>query len=160
VTGSGLRITIDPERSDSEEAVSLIRQLDEDLCRRYPEMPPQLIHGLHPSDLADPTFTFLIARIDGRGIGCGAIRNSGRGVGEVKRMFVLPDFRKLGIARRILAALESRAHELGYATVRLETGKGQPEAISLYKSSGYREIAAFGEYADNVFSVCFEKPLL
>ena len=153
-------MTIDFERPDSEEAVSLIRQLDEDLCRRYPEMPPKLIHGLHPSDLADPKFTFLIARINGRGVGCGALRNLGPGVGEVKRLFVLPDFRGHGIARRILAALESRALELGHATVRLETGKGQPEAICLYKSSGYREIAAFGEYVDNVFSVCFEKQLL
>ena len=57
------------------------------------------------------------------------------------------------------AALESRALELGHRTVRLETCKGQPEAISLYTSSGYREIAAFGEYAENEFSVCFEKQL-
>jgi ribosomal protein S18 acetylase RimI-like enzyme len=75
-------------------------------------------------------------------------------------MFVLPDFRGRGIARSILAALETRAVELGYATVRLETGKAQPEAVCLYESAGYREIAGFGEYADSVFSVCFEKQLL
>ena len=152
-------MTIDGERPDSEQAVTLVRQLDDDLCRRYPDMPPQLIHGLHPSDLADPKFAFLVARIDGCAVGCGALRNLEPGVGEIKRMFVLPDFRRHGIARQILAALESRAVELGYATVRLETGKAQPEAVSLYKSSGYREIAGFGAYADNVFSVCFEKQL-
>jgi putative acetyltransferase len=159
VTDAPLTIAIDLERPDSVEALSLIRQLDEDLRQRYPEMPVQLIHGLHPSDLADPEFTFLIARRNGRGVACGALRTLEPGVGEVKRMFVVPGFRGYGIARRILAALESRARELGHATVRLETGQGQPEAISLYKSSGYREIAAFGEYADNVFSVCFEKRL-
>ena len=152
-------ITISAERPDGEEALTLIRQLDEDLCRRYPEMPAQLIHGLHPSDLADPDFTFLIARIDGRAVGCGALRNLEPGVGEVKRMYVLPGFRRHGIARRILARLESRARELGDVAVRLETGNGQTEAIRLYRSSGYREIAAFGEYADDERSVCFEKRL-
>lgn len=157
--GSLRGMTIHFERPDCEEALSLIHRLDEDLRRRYPAMPPQMIHGLHPSDLADPQFTFLIARIDGRGVGCGALRNLEPGVGEVKRMFVLPDFRGCGIGRRLLAALESRALELGRNTVRLETGKGQPEAIALYESSGYREIAAFGEYIGDEFSICFEKQL-
>ena len=124
------------EPPGGEEAVSLFRQLDEDLYRRYPEMPPQLVHGLHPSDLANPNFTFLIARIDDRTVGCGALRDLEPGVKEVKRMFVVPGFRGHGIARRILAALESRARELGHETVRLETGREQPEAICLYKSSG------------------------
>jgi GNAT superfamily N-acetyltransferase len=148
------------EQPCGEEAVGLIRQLDEDLYRRYPEMPRQLVHGLRPSDIANPNFTFLVARIDDRTVGCGALRDLEPGVGEVKRMFVVPGFRGHGIARRILAALESRARELGHTTLRLETGREQPEAICLYKSSGYREIAAFGEYADNTFSVCFEKQLL
>lgn len=153
-------VTIDFERPDSELAVSLIRQLDEDLCRRYPDMPPQLIHGLHPSDLADPKFAFLVGRIDRRAVGCGALRNLEPGVGEIKRMFVLPDFRRHGIARRILAALEARAVELGYGTVRLETGKAQPEAVCLYGSAGYREISGFGEYVGSPYSICFEKMML
>jgi ribosomal protein S18 acetylase RimI-like enzyme len=74
-------------------------------------------------------------------------------------MFVLPEFRGRGIARRILEALESKARDLRYASVCLETGIGQPEAIGLYKSAGYREIAGFGEYVGNPFSVCFEKRL-
>ena len=151
--------TIDRERPDSDRALSLIRQLDEDIYRRYPDMPRQAIHGLHPSDLADPNFTFLIARVDGQDVGCGALRNLEPGMGEIKRMFVVPDSRGRGIARGLLAALESRALELGHGTVRLETGKGQPEAIRLYKSAGYREIAGFGEYAGNPFSLCFEKSL-
>ena len=146
------------ERPDREEAQSLIRQLDEDLYQRYPAL--QATHGLRPQDVSDPNFTFLIAWIDGVAIGCGALRVLETGVSEVKRMFVLPQFRGRGIARRILEALESRARELGHTLVRLETGEGQPEAIGLYKSAGYREIAGFGEYVDNPFSVCFEKRLL
>jgi GNAT superfamily N-acetyltransferase len=146
------------ERPDSAEAQYLIRQLDEELLRRYPSL--EATHGLHPQDLTDPDFTFLIARVEGRAVGCGAIRVLESGAGEVKRMFVLPEFRGRGIARQILQALESRARELGYKFVRLETGDGQPEAIGLYKSTGYRQIEPFGEYAGNPFSLCFEKRLL
>ena len=56
-------------------------------------------------------------------------------------------------------ALESAAREHGYLTLRLETGTRQPEAIGLYRSAGYGEIPCFGEYADDQFSVCFEKRL-
>src|SRR5262245_9401532 len=145
------------EHPSSDDAQSLIRQLDEDLFRRYPSL--QETHGLHPQDLADPNFTFVIAKIDGSAVGCGALRRLEPGIGEIKRMFVLPDFRRRGIARRILKALESKAHELRYTSVLLETGTGQPEAIGLYKSAGYHEIAGFGEYAGNPFSVCLEKRL-
>jgi putative acetyltransferase len=145
------------DRLESEEAQNLIRQLDEDLLRRYPTL--KAVHGLHPQDVADPNFTFVIARVDGSAVGCGALRGLEPGVGEVKRMFVLPEFRGHGIARRILEALEFRARDLGYVSVWLETGIGQPEAIGLYKSAGYREFAGFGEYVGNPFSVCFEKRL-
>ena len=150
-------IMIRPEAPDSADAQGLIRQLDEDLFRRYPALPE--IHGLRPRDVSDPNFTFLIAWLDGSPVGCGALRVLEPGVGEIKRMFVLPQFRGRGIARQILEALESRAIELGHSVVRLETGAAQPEAIGLYKSSGYREIAGFGEYANNPFSLCFEKRL-
>lgn len=151
-------VTIAVEPSNSADARCLIRQLDEDLLRRYPAL--QEIHGLHPHNLIEPGFTFVIARIEEAAVGCGALRRLKPDIGEVKRMFVLPDFRGRGIARRILKALESRAHELQYRSVCLETGIGQPEAIGLYKSAGYHEIPGFGEYAGNPFSVCFEKRLL
>jgi putative acetyltransferase len=151
------RVVICFEHPGSDDAQSLIRQLDEDLRRRYPSL--QETHGLHPSDLIDPNFTFVIAKIDSSPVGCGALRRFEPGIGEIKRMFVRPEFRRGGIARRILEALESRAHELRYTFVLLETGIGQPEAIGLYKSAGYYQIAGFGEYAGNPFSVCFEKRL-
>jgi putative acetyltransferase len=143
------------ERPDSAEAQNLIRQLDEELLRRYPALDD--VHGLHPHDLSDPDFAFVIARANGSAVGCGALRRLENGVGELKRMFVVPEFRGRGIARQILEALESRARHLGYTFVRLETGTAQPEAIALYKSAGYSEIAGFGKYAGNRFSVCFEK---
>src|SRR5262245_46465685 len=125
--GDASSVVICLEPSDSEDARSLIRRLDEDLLRRYPAL--EKTHGLHPQDVTDPNFTFLIARIADKAVGCGAIRSLEPGAVEVKRMFVLPEFRGRGIARRILKALESRARELGRMLVRLETGFGQPEAI-------------------------------
>jgi putative acetyltransferase len=152
------KIMICLERADTKDAQPLMKQLDDDLMQRYPAL--QATHDLRAQDVTDPNFTFLVARTGGGAVGCGALRVLEPGVGEVKRMFVVPEFRGRGIARCILEALESRARELGYAVVRLETGLGQLEVIGLYKSAGYREIAGFGEHADNPFSVCFEKRLL
>jgi putative acetyltransferase len=142
------------DHPDPEDGRRLIQRLDEDLLQRYPAT---AIHGLHPQDIADPHLTFLVASVDGHALGCGALRPLEPGVGEVKRMFVLPEFRGRGIARQILMALESTARERGYSTLRLETGTRQPEAIGLYRSAGYSKIPCFGEYADDLFSVCFEK---
>jgi GNAT superfamily N-acetyltransferase len=74
-------------------------------------------------------------------------------------MFVYPEYRRRGIARRILATIELRSLELGFSVLRLETGTRQPESTSLYQSSGYRSIAPYGEYIGNAYSRCFEKRL-
>jgi putative acetyltransferase len=149
-------IVIRRDRPDSDDGRYLIQRLDEDLRQRYHAI---VIHGLPPQDIADPNLTFLVASIDGQGVGCGALRPLEPGVGEVKRMFVLPEFRGRGIARQMLLAIESSARERGYSTLRLETGTRQPKAIRLYRSGGYAEISCFGEYADDLFSACFEKRL-
>jgi GNAT superfamily N-acetyltransferase len=78
---------------------------------------------------------------------------------EVKRMFVEPDCRGRGIARRLLAELEECARRAGYSVARLETGVRQPEAIGLYESAGYRRIPNYGMYAGIADSACFEKSL-
>lgn len=87
------------------------------------------------------------------------MRELERSVGEVKRMFVVPDLRGRGIARRLLASLEALALARGYSVLRLETGSRQPEAMALYETSGYRKIAPFREYIGYSAGVCFEKQL-
>jgi GNAT superfamily N-acetyltransferase len=149
---------IERSRPDAPEAVALIQLLDAELGLRYPET--SKVHGLRAEDNDDPQLIFLVARIDDDVAGCGAIRQLEPGVGEVKRMFVVSTHRGKGIGRQILAALEACAAASGYAVLRLETGTRQPEAISLYRSSGYQEIPPFGEYVGNVRSVCFEKQLV
>ncbi len=149
-------ITIAPESPFEPEAVRLTRELDEELGALYPDAS---IHRVTPAQLEEADGTFLLARLDGRAIGCGALRPIGGRVAEVKRMFVRREARGCGIGRRILSDLESVARARGFASVRLETGTGQPEAIGLYESAGYRRIPCFGVYAHDPRSVCFEKAL-
>ncbi|QES06572.1 GNAT family N-acetyltransferase [Streptomyces venezuelae] len=82
------------------------------------------------------------------------------GDAELKRMYVIPEARGLGLARRILSALESDARAAGRTRMVLETGTAQPEAIALYTSSGYAPCAKFGHYRDYENSRCFAKPLV
>jgi len=134
------------------DALDLIDALDEELRRRYPGA---VIEGLLPEDATD-RLIFLVARIGNRPVACGAVREIDPAVGEIKRMFVRLEHRGRGIGRTILAALEARAVEVGYTTLRVETGSRQPEAIGLYTSAGYVAIPPFGKYAG---SHCFEKRL-
>ncbi len=92
-------------------------------------------------------------------IACGAIKNIAPDTMEVKRMFVLPNYRSKGIATAILSALEEWASELDATKCRLETGYGQPAAIALYKKSNYQVIENYGQYKGVENSICFEKML-
>jgi GNAT superfamily N-acetyltransferase len=104
--------------------------------------------GAQPS--ADDVRVVVVARAaDGTPLGCGALRELGDGVAEVKRMYVVPAARGRGVARAVLGALEDAAGERGWTTLRLETGPLQPEAVGLYTSAGYAPIGAFGAYADD-----------
>jgi ribosomal protein S18 acetylase RimI-like enzyme len=78
---------------------------------------------------------------------------------EVKRMYVATWGRRSGLARRILATLEASAQSSGADVMVLETGTGQPEAIALYRSAGYRPVEGFGYYKASPLSRYFGKPL-
>ena len=92
-------------------------------------------------------------------VGCGAIKKYDSSSMEVKRMFVLPQHRGKGIAKKILEALERWSFELGYKKCVLETGKKQIEAIALYKKCNYQIIPNYGQYEGIENSICFEKQL-
>lgn len=102
---------------------------------------------------------FVVARLDGVAVGCGAYRPLEAGVAEIKRMYTVEAARRRGVARRILAALEDAARADGYRLVRLETGNRQPEAITLYEAAGYARSDPYGAYVGNSVSVCFAKIL-
>jgi GNAT superfamily N-acetyltransferase len=106
-----------------------------------------------------PDGVFLAAHVDGVAVGCGGVCRFDATRAELKRMYVAPAARGLGLGRRILAALEAQARRLGYVAVVLETGNRQPEALRLYESAGYERIPCYEPYASRELSVCFEKQL-
>jgi GNAT superfamily N-acetyltransferase len=149
-------ITLAAEDPTSPDALAPMAELNGELHTRYPG---SSIHGLDPSTLSKSGGVFVIARAAGQPVGCGALRPLDAGIAEIKRMFVVPAYRSRGIARRVLASLETATLERRFALLRLETGLRQPEAIHLYESAGYIRIAAFGEYVGDPHSVCMEKRL-
>jgi len=96
----------------------------------------------------------LIARLRGRPVGCGALKFHHRAPAELKRMWVVPDARGLGLGRRLLLELERLARRNGAGAVRLETNRTLKEAVALYRSAGYREVKAFNDepYAHHWFA--------
>jgi len=138
---------------DSPDFAVLVSTLDAELEDRYP--------GLS-TDGPPPAQDLLVAVVAYSGdapVGCGALRELEPGVVEIKRMFVLPEARRLGAARRMLEVLEARGRALGYSAVRLGSGVRQPEALALYESCGYCRIPLFGEYEGATLCVCYEKAL-
>lgn len=104
-------------------------------------------------DLRPPHGIFLVARLDGRLVGCGAVKATEPGVGSIKRMWVSREVRGTGVGRRLLLALEKEAAGLGMGLLRLETNRSLHEAQALYRRNGYREVPAFNDdpYADHWF---------
>jgi DNA-binding MarR family transcriptional regulator/GNAT superfamily N-acetyltransferase len=100
-----------------------------------------------------PAGLFLVARLRGAPVGCGALKLHGKAPAEIKRMWVSPAVRGLGLGRRMLRELEERASEAGAEVARLETNRSLTEAISLYRAAGYREVDAFNDepYAHHWF---------
>ena len=94
-------------------------------------------------ELTPPAGALFIARLRGQPVGCGALKLHGSAPAELKRMWIAPSARSLGLGRRLLLALEQHAREAGAAMVRLETNRALTEAIALYRRSGYVEVAAF-----------------
>lgn len=92
-------------------------------------------------------------------VACGAFKQYDEQTVEIKRMFVLPEYRGQGLGAQVLQQLEAWAHELNYQTCVLETGKKQPEAIALYQKSGYAITPNYGQYENVENSVCMKKIL-
>jgi DNA-binding MarR family transcriptional regulator/N-acetylglutamate synthase-like GNAT family acetyltransferase len=104
-------------------------------------------------ELTEPAGLLLVARLRGEPVGCGALKFHGAKPAEIKRMWVAPTARGLGVGRRILGELEERARRRRVRVVHLETNKSLREAMSLYRSSGYIEVERFNDepYAHHWF---------
>ncbi|MFI6811981.1 GNAT family N-acetyltransferase [Nonomuraea sp. NPDC050328] len=113
----------------------------------------------HPRKGINPLIEFVVLWAGGEPVGCAGLQPLEPGVSEIKRMYVRPEARGTGLSRLLLAELEALAAERGTPVLRLETGALLTEAIALYTRSGFVPIPAFGEYAGNAESLCFEKRL-
>ena len=135
---------IEPHPFDDPLSARLIGELQAEYLVRYgtPDETP-----VDVSEFVPPAGLFLVGRLDGDPVAAGGWRCFAPGVGEIKRMYVAERARGRGIARRMLAELESTLSEAGYERVVLMTGSEQPEAIALYESSGYASSDAYGMYA-------------
>ncbi|WP_460766758.1 GNAT family N-acetyltransferase [Nocardiopsis nanhaiensis] len=141
---------------DDPEATGLRDGQRREIAERYgtPDSEP----GTPPS--AGDMAVFAVVRdADGVAVGCGGLRDLGDGFGEVKRMYVRPESRGSGAAAALLHTLEEWARGRDWKCLRLETGDRQPDAVRFYTRSGYTPIPAFGAYADEPSSLCFERVL-
>jgi GNAT superfamily N-acetyltransferase len=139
--------TLTVEQADSEASVALQHAFFADIAARYPGWAPGSSQPAEPSDFAAPAGTWVVAYLEGRPVGCGGVQRLDGETAEVRRIFLDESARGHGIGRALLAELERRARRLGYAHVRLTTGDAQPEALGLFRSAGYEEIAPFTDGA-------------
>jgi GNAT superfamily N-acetyltransferase len=149
---------------DNADAVRLNAELQQEYRIRYggEDTTP-----IDPTQFDAPHGRFVVGYVDGAAVGCGGwrARDGGEdpelrpGDAEIKRMYVALAHRGRGYARAILAELEQTAAAAGRLRAVLESGTHQPESVTLYRSSGYEPIPAFGQYRDSPNSLFFGKPL-
>ena len=156
LTVAGTRIErVDPA---SETAHRCIAQFFAELQERFEAgFDPGQSLPADDDDLRAPRGAFLVASVDGVPVASGAVKTIAPGMGSIKRMWVAGEMRGRGVGRRMLAALEAEARALGMTKVRLETNRALDEAIRLYQSAGYVQVAPFN--ADPYAHHWFEKAL-
>ena len=151
-----MSIVITRERPDSPDASALVLELEDHLQPLYPQ---ESRHGYSIEKLLAQEVAFFVVRYEGAPAGCGGIQLFGTDCGELKRMYVRPAFRGLGLAKRLVDHLADYARVQGVGRLRLETGIHQTEAIGLYEAMGFYRIPPFGPYRDDPLSLCYEKPI-
>ena len=148
-------ITITRTDSDNTDFKTLVALLDADLRIRDGEE-----HSFYAQfNKIDKIKHAVVAYQNNIAVGIGAIKQYSDKSAEIKRMYVLPECRRQGVAQAILNTLEQWAAELHFESCILETGKKQPEAIELYKKYGFHLIPNYGQYENVENSVCMEKQI-
>lgn len=141
--------------SENPDFINLISALDKSLWERYPELKTDYwgnnILELNPN--------VVIIYLDNKAVACGCFKKYNKNTIEIKRMFVSPEARGLGLAQNILRELELWAHDLGYLFSVLETLYKQKEAIALYQKTGYTIVDNYEPYVGLDNSICMEKQI-
>ncbi|MCK5777811.1 MAG: MarR family transcriptional regulator [Rhodospirillales bacterium] len=147
-------IRIGPDCAAGADAQTCLTNYFTEIAARFDDgFDPDLGLATGVADMTPPKGIFLMARLDGKPVGCGALLAEQGGIAHIRRMWVAPDVRGIGLGRRLLDALEDEAAKLGLHTIRLETNKALKEAQEMYRRAGYREVAPFNDerYADHWF---------
>jgi putative acetyltransferase len=149
-----MSVVITRERPDNADAVVLIAELEAHLDPFYPS---KSRHGYSVEKLIALGVAFFVLRENETPAGCGGIQLFGKEYGELKRMYVSPQFRGLGFGKLLLDHLAEYARMQDVGLLRLETGIHQAAAIRLYEGMGFQRIGPFGDYAEDPLSLFYEK---
>jgi len=148
-------LTLIRTSSDNPDFKEMVTLLDKDLAIRDGDE-----HAFYAQfNKVDAINEVVVAYQKETPVACGAIKPFSETAAEIKRMFVHPDYRKQGIAAKVLTELEKWTEELGFIECVLETGKKQPEAIALYQKAGYHITPNYGQYIGVDNSICMAKPI-
>ncbi len=141
--------------SENPDFLSLIKTFDMYLWERYPELKT----NYWGNNIIELNRNVVIIYLDEKPVACGCFKKYDKNTIEIKRMFVSPEVRGLGLAQRVLRELELWAQELDYSVSVLETLHKQQEAISLYQKVGYTIVDNYGPYVGLDKSVCMKKEI-
>jgi DNA-binding MarR family transcriptional regulator/GNAT superfamily N-acetyltransferase len=143
---------VDPEHPDAQYCLA---EYVAELNRRSPSRPfdPAVGATAHPHEVRPPAGQFLVAYLRDQPIGCGAVKHHADAPAEIKRMWLAPEARGLGLGRRLLETLEACARENGASVAHIETSAVSSEALSLYRTAGWAEVERFNDepFADHWF---------
>ena len=145
--------SIEVESPGSPAARQVIAELEAELDPLYPD---ESQHGYSVDKLLSEGVAFFLVRNGGEAVGCGGIQLFGSEYGELKRMYIRPPFRGLGLGRQLIERLIEHARLHGVSVLRLETGIHQDEAIRLYEGMGFRRIPPFPPYQPDPLSLFYE----
>jgi GNAT superfamily N-acetyltransferase len=149
------KIEIIKTTSENADFGALITALDASLWERYPELKT----NYWGNNVIELNPNVVIVYFDNNAVGCGCFKKYDKNTIELKRMFVSPEARGLGLAKKIILELELWAHELGFSCSVLETLYKQKEAIGLYQKVGYTIIDNYEPYIGLENSICMQKQI-
>lgn len=149
-----MQVSIRAEQPNTPTVVELIAELEAVLNPHYP---PESRHGYSVEKLIREGVAFFVIEVEGKPAGCGGIQFFGKEFGELKRMYVRPEFRGQGLGMKMVNHLAQYARDHQIDRLRLETGIHQKEAIKLYEGMGFQRIDAFPPYQYDPLSRYYEK---
>ena len=140
---------VEIRRGEDPDALALVAAMESEVVAGFGPVRSDRTSVVDAAEMGPPAGAFVVLTVDGRVVAGGGVRRLEQGVGEIKRMYVLPEARGQGLGRRLLEAIEAAAAELGYERLRLDTADELVAAVALYRAAGYEPIPDYNgnEYA-------------